>query len=125
MSPVMKKQICSLKIVNEVVPLRVDDSGAIRIGNTRVTLDTVVTAFNQGYAAEEIVSKFPGLELADVYAVISYYLRRKEEIDAYLRQAEDMARQQYPEMFDTAGIRERLLTRRAQQEKLKDAQVPC
>jgi len=124
MHSAMKKNTHGLKIVKEIVPLRIDAGGAIRIGKTRVTLDTVVTAFNQGYAAEEIVSKFPALELADVYAVISYYLRRKEEIDAYLRQAEDLVRQQYPEIFDTAGIRERLLARRTQQKRRKDAQVP-
>jgi uncharacterized protein (DUF433 family) len=125
MNPVMKKTTRPLKIVKEVVPLRVDSGGAIRIGNTRVTLDTVVTAFNQGYAAEEIVSKFPVLDLADVYAVISYYLRRQQEIDAYLAQEDATIRQQYPNMFATKGIRERLLTRRAEHERLYDVKVPC
>ena len=125
MSSAMQKNSQRLKIVKAVVPLRIDAGGAVRVGNTRITLETVVAAFQQGYAAEEIVSKFPALELADVYAVISYYLRHKAEIDIYLAQTEATIRQQHPEMFDTAGIRERLVARRGQPERLKDAQVPC
>ncbi|MEO0869309.1 MAG: DUF433 domain-containing protein, partial [Cyanobacteria bacterium J06642_11] len=39
----------------------------------------------EGATAEEIVEQYPSLQLADVYSVISYYLRRKTEVDAYLK----------------------------------------
>lgn len=66
----------SLVIESPPVPLNIDMDGVIRVGNTRVTLDTVVAAFKEGATAEEIVWQYPSLSLADVYAVIGYYLQR-------------------------------------------------
>ena len=59
----------SLVIESPPVPLRTDH-GVMLVGNTRVPLDTVIFAFNQGSSAEEIVMSYPTLELADVFAVI-------------------------------------------------------
>jgi len=53
----------------QIVPLHTDESGTIRVGNTRVRLDTVVYAFNQGYTAEQIVDHYPALQLMNVYRV--------------------------------------------------------
>ena len=81
----------TLSSVETPVPLRTDAHGTVRVGGTRVTLDTVVGAFLQGATAEDIVRKYPTLNLADVYAVLSYYLRRRAEVDAYLREQEQEA----------------------------------
>lgn len=106
----------SLKIENEQVPLKVDAHGVVRVGKTRVTLDTVIAAFKEGATAEEIVYRYSTLHLADVYAVLSYYLRRKEEVETYLSQRVHKAqqvRQKYQTLFESDGIRERLLARQA------------
>ncbi len=106
----------SLVIVDTPVPLKTDTEGVVRVGKTRVTLDVVVTAFSAGATAEEIVYQFPSLQLADVYAVISYYLQRKQEIDAYLEQRQQLVeqvRQQNEARFDQEGIRQRLLARQS------------
>ncbi|MFQ6115674.1 MAG: DUF433 domain-containing protein, partial [bacterium] len=62
----------------------------------------------------EIVHQYPSLQLADVYAVISYYLRNRTAVEAYLqkrqKQAEEI-RKQNEARFDPSGIRERLLAR--------------
>lgn len=58
--------------------------GSIRIGNSRVLLDLVIVAFNEGRTPEEIVIQFPTLKLAEVYSAIAYYLENHEQIDAYL-----------------------------------------
>jgi len=71
---------------DDPVPIRVDKGGAVRVGPTRVTLDTVIGSFNDGASPEEIVRRFPTLQLADVYSVLGYYLRYKEEIDQLLHQ---------------------------------------
>ena len=100
----------------EVIPLAVDADGVMRIGNTRVTLDTVIAAFTDGATAEEIVQQYPSLHLADVYSVIGYYLRHTAEVAAYLQQRRvqrDAVRQQNEARFDPHGVRERLLARRA------------
>ena len=75
----------TLMIAAEPIPLEADGEGVVRVGGTRVTLDTVVAAFNEGATAEEIVYQYPSLDLADVYAVIAYYLQRRPEVEAYLR----------------------------------------
>jgi len=74
------------------VPLREDAHGAIRIGETRVLLDLVIQEFQNGATPEEIVESYNALDLADVYAVIGYYLRHQEEVAAYLRRREQEAR---------------------------------
>src|SRR5438093_3674215 len=97
-------------------PLRVDEDGTIRVGATRVTLDTVITAFSNGASAEEIVMKYPTLDLTDVYAVITYYRWHPDEVEAYLEQRRQQAaeiRQKMEALFPPQGVRERLLARRA------------
>src|SRR5438477_10166945 len=99
-------------------PLAIDPDGVVRVADTRVTLDTLVLAFHQGATAETIVQQYPSLTLADVYAVIGYYLRHQDEVDAYLaeqQQEADEIRQQNEARFNPAGIRSRLLARRSAQ----------
>src|SRR5438093_1298640 len=106
----------SLVISTEPVSLEMDSDGVIHVKGTRVTLDTVVAAFAEGATAEEIALQYPTLALADVYGVLSYYLRRRNEVDTYLREREQGAtgvRQENERRFDPQGVRERLLARRA------------
>jgi len=100
----------------ETIPLKIDDHGVIRVSNTRVTLDTIIQAFANGATAEEIAYRYPSVPLADIYYVIGYYLRRTEEVDAYLagrRQVAGQVRQQNELRFDLEGTRARLLARQA------------
>lgn len=108
--------MASLVIEAEPVPLRVDPEGVVRVADTRVTLDTVVDAYREGATAEEIAQQYSSLDLADVYAVIGYFLHRRFEIDAYLEQRRRLAgdvRRENERRFDPQGIRDRLLARRA------------
>jgi uncharacterized protein (DUF433 family) len=106
-------------IAAESAPLQVNADGVVLIGQTRVTLDTVVAVFNQGATAEEISYRYPSLKLADVYATISFYLNHQPEVEAYLQQRNQQA-QQMRELnqakFDPQGLRERLLARRSASE---------
>lgn len=105
----------SLSIVSPPVPLRVDADGVVRVGGTRVTLDTVVDAFAEGLSAEEIALQYPSLQLADIYATIGYYLQNREEVEAYLEdQARGAAevRAEAERRFPPQGVRARLLARR-------------
>jgi uncharacterized protein (DUF433 family) len=74
------------------VPLREDEHGAIRVGDTRVLLDLVIHEFRNGASPGEIVESYEALALADVYAVISHYLRHPEPIHAYLDRRAQEAR---------------------------------
>lgn len=99
----------------EPPPLAADKDGVVRVGGTRVTLDTVVASFREGATAEEIAQQYPTLSLADVYSVIGYYLRHQADVDAYLggrAQGAVDTRRENEARFDPNGIRERLLARR-------------
>ena len=100
----------------EQIPLRMDSDGVIRIGKTRVTMDTVIQAFEEGATAEEIAQQYSALTLAEVYSAIAYYLRRESEVKEYLRRRQQQAeviRKENETRFNPQGIRERLLTRHA------------
>ena len=104
-----------LAIKTEPTPLAIHPDGVIRVGNTRVTLDTIVSAFADGLSAEEIVYAYPSLQLADVYAVLGYYLRNRAEVETYLQERRSQAeavRRQNEARFDPHGIRARLLGRK-------------
>jgi uncharacterized protein (DUF433 family) len=104
-------------IVNDLlhpVPLTLSADDVIRVGGTRVTLDTVIGAFQDGATPEEIVYRYPSLQLADVYTVIGYYLRHTELVAVSVSRRERQvieARRQNEQRFFPHGIRERLLSR--------------
>jgi len=103
------------KIDAELVPLSTDDTGTIRVGKTRVRLDSVVYAFNQGHTPEEILMQFPSVDLADIYAVIAYYLNHQTAVDEYIQQNEAEGRelrQKIESNPDYQTFRQRLLARR-------------
>lgn len=74
-----------LTVAAEPVPIEVDETGTARVGGTRLTLDTVVRMYDAGASPERIAEGFPPLSLADAYAVITYVLRHRAEVDAYMR----------------------------------------
>jgi uncharacterized protein (DUF433 family) len=106
--------VMSLPLTADPPPLATGDDDVVRVGGTRVTLDTVVDAFREGLTAEEIQQQYPALTLTHVYAAISYFLQHRAEVEAYLdaraRRREEI-RQEAEARFDASGIRERLLSR--------------
>jgi uncharacterized protein (DUF433 family) len=106
-----------LAVAAEPIPLSVDAHGTVRVGGTRLTLESVLDVFKQGASPQEIVEAFSDLDLADVYAVLTYYLRHRADVDAYLQEQEAKAeaiRQKIAaRQGDQQGLRERLLARRA------------
>ena len=97
------------------VPLRIEETGTVRVGNTRVTLDTIIYACKGGDSPEQIAEGFDTVPLADIYAVINYYLRHRDEVDAYLERRKreaDEIRAKWEALHPQDGLRERLLARR-------------
>ncbi len=66
------------------LPLRLEDDGTIRIGKSRIQLEIVVGDYERGASPEVIADSYDTLQLADIYAVIAYYLRHREEVAAYI-----------------------------------------
>ncbi len=75
-----------LPIRSELPPLCTDKEGTVRVGQSRVTLDLVVEQYENGMTPEDMVRAYETLELADVHAAVSYYLRHRDEVCSYLKQ---------------------------------------
>ncbi len=108
-----------LTITSQVVPLSANEHGVFRITGTRVSLDSVIAAFDLGATPEQIVHKFPTLKIDDVYAVITYYLRHQDEVQAYLtkqrQEAESLLKELDAALPSQKHLRQRLMKRRDQQ----------
>ena len=100
----------------EAPPLRRDTSGGLRIGNSRVLLELVIHAFEDGATPEAIAQRYPAAPFADIYSVLAYYLRHQEEINVYLvereKKAERVRNRIESGQQDLAELRKRLLARR-------------
>jgi uncharacterized protein (DUF433 family) len=106
----------SITIQTDPLPIHEDSTGALRIGQTRVLLELVLRAFQDGATPEAIVQRYPTLALVDVYAVVTHYLQHREEMDRYLSEREQLAgevRERIEQgQGDLAVLRARLLAQR-------------
>jgi uncharacterized protein (DUF433 family) len=74
-----------------------DEQGALRVGDHRVSLDSVVITFQQGHSAETIQQRYPALRIEEVYGAIAYYLAHRDDVHRYLERQDrlwDQLRQQ-------------------------------
>ena len=104
----------NLNVQADLPPLEQTDGGVIRIKGTRIPLERLVRAFLAGSTPEQIAHDFDVLSIKDVYAVVNYYLHHREDVDAYLDDAEQVAtriRGEVEQNHNPTGIRERLLAR--------------
>src|SRR5207253_10601472 len=100
-------------------PLRLDEGGAVRVGNSRISLDLIVEQYENGMTPEDMVRAYDTLVLADVFAVIAYYLRHRDEVRVYLKRREEEAEalRAKIEAERPRVSREDLLARRCAREK--------
>ncbi len=63
--------------------------GGYWIQGTRVSLDSVVYRWLEGLSPETIADCFPALTLEQVYGAVAYYLAHRDEVDAYLKSADE------------------------------------
>jgi len=92
--------------------------GEFFVGDTQVTLHSIIAAWKRGDGPEHIRESFPSLPLVAIYGAITYYLERQTELDASFRETDErltahqvMVEAQHPEFF--ADVRARLATHRA------------
>src|SRR5712692_1480898 len=87
----MKSLADGLPLHADCPPLRVDKGGAVRVGKSRISLDLVVQQYENGMTPEDMVRAYDTLVLADVHAVIAYYLRHRDEVWAYRKRRTEEA----------------------------------
>lgn len=68
-------------------------AGTFYLGASRVTLDSIILHWRAGERPEEIHEGYPSVSLAAIYGTIAYYLEHQDEVDAYLRQLEELWRE--------------------------------
>ncbi len=115
----MSRLVNGLPLHTDPPPLRIDEGGAVRVGNSRISLDLVVLQYENGMTPEDMVRAYDTLALADVYGVIAYYLRHRDEVRAYLKRREEEAEalRAQIEAERAPASREELLARRGAREK--------
>lgn len=111
----------SLTIQPVPVPLSQDENGDVLVAGTRVHLEGIIHAFEEGAIPEEIVMRFTTLRLDNVYAVIAFYLGHKAEVQDYMRWRDQKAEEVWQKIQAHQGglgdIRARLLARKAEMER--------
>jgi uncharacterized protein (DUF433 family) len=90
------------------------------IEGTRISLDSVVYAFQKGLSPESIVQSFPLLTLEQVYGAIAFYLANRAEIDAYLA-TEEAAFDAMPQPLRTTdpGLYSKLMAAKAARQQVE------
>ena len=76
------------------------ESGGLYITGTRISLDSIVYAFNSGESAESIMRSYPPLSLEQIYGAITYYLANRIDVDEYLAQE----REEYKKFTDEGRL---------------------
>ncbi|PSF35419.1 hypothetical protein C7H19_16700 [Aphanothece hegewaldii CCALA 016] len=82
----------NILLAQETIPVYKDETGALRIGNSRVLLELVIRAFQDGASPETIVQRYSTLSLSNVYLTIGYYLKNQDTIETYLNYREQLAK---------------------------------
>jgi uncharacterized protein (DUF433 family) len=99
------------------VPLVQLDNGAIRVRNSRVTLETIVIRMQVGDTIEDIHEGFPTVSVSQIKAILGWYFDNKAEADEYLQEVEaewEKLRQWVESQPGYKEHREKLLRYRAQ-----------
>jgi uncharacterized protein (DUF433 family) len=71
--------------------------GVYRIGESRVSLDSLVYLFREGMSAESMVESYPSLSLEQVHGALAFYLPHQREVDTYLAEGERLAAVEHEE----------------------------
>jgi uncharacterized protein (DUF433 family) len=103
--------------LKQQTPLTQDQDNTVRVTGSRITLDTIVSAFKKGATAEQIQDSFPSLSLREIYGTIAYYLEHEADVETYLkarREAATALQQEIESQQNTAEFREKIRARQRQ-----------
>ena len=81
-----------LDLSPQAVPLHWAEGGqVVRVRGTRISLDNIVARYRRGWTPQMIAESYPAVPLADIFLLISYYLKNKASVHAYLCEREERA----------------------------------
>jgi uncharacterized protein (DUF433 family) len=108
------------------VPLRDDGRGGLRVGQTRVSFDSIWQMYQQGASPAEIVQAFDTLDPADVYAVLAWALRHPEDVTTYFKRRDEEAAEVRhnleasgltPTQAESADLKNQMIARRPERQR--------
>jgi len=67
------------------------------VGDSRVSLDSLVYLFREGVSAEGMVESYPALTLEQVHGALAFYLANQDSVDRYLAEGQRIAAAQHAE----------------------------
>lgn len=67
------------------------------VGDSRVSLDSLVYLFREGMSAESMVESYPALTLEQVHGALAFYLANQDEVDRYLAEGQRIAAAEHAE----------------------------
>src|SRR6185437_6270936 len=99
----------------DLTPLREDNSGTLRVGPTRLTLDLVLEELERGTSPEEMLRNYPFRSLDDILGTIAFAESHRDQVNEYLavRKARADEMQAFFEARRPPITRTELLARRA------------
>lgn len=98
----------------EPVPLTRDAAGRLMVMGTRVPLDTLVSSFDRGDSPEAIHESYPTVALGNIYAIFTYCVRHRDEVNLYLTERDEQRARTQAEVemrFPPQDLRAKLLAR--------------
>ena len=113
-----RHRLGDIAMTHEPTSFEPSPDGVIRIGSTRVTLDTVVEAFCEGMTPEGIAEQYPSLSTCRYlfgYRLLSSSQRTNGRLLAPRLEQSDAVRRENERRFDPVGVRARLLARKPQE----------
>lgn len=115
------------------VPLRDDGHGGLRVGQTRVSFESVWHTYQQGASPTQIVQAFDTLDPADVHAVLAWALRHAGKVQAYLNRRDEEAAETRerleeagitPSREESARLKDKLRARQQELQRKDNASLP-
>jgi len=101
----------------DTVPLVQLENGAIRVRDSRVTLETIVIRKQVGDTVEDIHSGFPTVSVSQIKEILAWYDDNKADVDEYIQQLQAEAERIFQWFESRPGYkkvtREELLRRKA------------
>lgn len=64
--------------------------GNLYVEKSRVTLQTLIEAWQSGRTPEQLHDSFPTLPLVAIYGAITYYLEHRDEADSFFRETDEL-----------------------------------
>ena len=91
----------------DTVPLVQLENGAVRVRNSRVTLETIVIRMQGGDTIEDIHRKYPTVSVSQIKDILAWYFDNKAEADEYLQQLEEETEEIFRRIESQPGYKER------------------